>query len=131
MRIAAAFPAVLAAMAACTGLTDPGALLNVRGDGTTGLAGTVRRGPVTPVCLVDVPCDAPVHGGFQVLLGQLVVAHFESDTAGHYRVLLAPGAYGIRADTAAPIWPLDQTLEVTVGGSGMTSADLEFDTGIR
>jgi hypothetical protein len=126
-----AFSVVLTALVACGGPTDPGALFNTSGDGTTGLAGTVRRGPVTPVCLVDVQCDAPFHAGFQVLLGRLVVAHFESDSAGRYKVFLAPGTYGIHPGSGAPLWPQGQTRDVVVGQVGMTHLDVEFDTGIR
>jgi hypothetical protein len=131
LRMSLGVPFVLLAMVACGRPLDPGAILDVRGDGTTGLEGTVSRGPITPVCLVGVPCDAPFHAGFQVLLGRLVVDHFESDAAGHYTVLLVPGTYGIRPDSGAAVWPQGQTLEAVVGSPGLTHLDLEFDTGIR
>src|SRR6266540_3436431 len=31
----------------------------------TGLTGTVVRGPITPVCRIDVPCDGPFAAGAQ------------------------------------------------------------------
>ncbi len=98
---------------------------------TTGLTGTVRRGPITPVCQVGVPCDAPFAAGFQVWQGSRFVAGFQSDSAGHYLVLLAPGAYTVVPDSTAPIFPKGQTRQVTVGPVGLTHLDLEFDTGIR
>jgi hypothetical protein len=33
---------------------------------TTGLEGTVRRGPVHPVCRTGEPCDAPLRASFHV-----------------------------------------------------------------
>ena len=98
---------------------------------TTGLTGTVRRGPITPVCRVDVPCDAPFSASFQVWQGPRFVAGFQSDSAGHYLVLLAPGAYTIVPDSSAPIFPRGQSRPATVGPAGLTHLDLEFDTGIR
>jgi hypothetical protein len=97
----------------------------------TGLEGTVRRGPIQPVCLVDVPCDAPFSAVFQVRQGQVVVARFRSDSAGAYRVRLFPGEYTVVADSGTPVWPQGQAHQVTVGPVGMTRLDLEFDTGIR
>jgi hypothetical protein len=97
----------------------------------TGLEGMVRRGPIQPVCRVGEPCDAPFSAAFQVWQQQHLVTKFQSDSIGHYRVLLAPGAYTIVADSGAPIWPPRQAHDVTVGSVGLTSLDLDFDTGIR
>ena len=96
----------------------------------TGLEGTVTRGPITPVCLVGVPCDAPFRAAFTVQRAAVVVARFRSDSAGHYRVLLAPATYMVVPDSGAPVFP-NQALQVAVGPVGMTRADLAFDTGIR
>jgi hypothetical protein len=131
MRWMLALPFALAAALSCQGPPDLAALLNMTGDGTTGLVGMVRRGSVTPVCQVGVPCDAPFKSAFNVLVGGRIVAAFVSDSAGHYSVLLAPGVYAIGPDTSAPVWPRGQTRQATVGPSGMTQLDLEFDTGIR
>ncbi|MGH7531718.1 MAG: hypothetical protein ACREL4_00385 [Gemmatimonadales bacterium] len=97
----------------------------------TGLEGSVLRGPIQPVCRVGEPCDAPFSTTLQARQGQQLVARFRSDSAGHYQVLLAPGAYTITADSGAPIWPSQQPHDVTVGPVGLTQADLTFDTGIR
>jgi hypothetical protein len=109
---------------------SPGTLWFVR-PLATGLEGTVTRGPITPVCVVGVPCDAPFFAGFEVLAQQRLVARFVSDSAGHYEVLLAPGAYAVVPDSGAPIFPQGQARQVTVGPVGMTHVDLQFDTGIR
>ena len=131
MRVALVFPLALTAVLACQSATNAGTLLNVAGDGTTGLEGTVRRGPVTPVCRVGVPCDAPFAASFSVMQVQRVVARFQSDSIGRYRVLLAPGVYDIVPDSTAPVFPRGQKRVATVGPSGLTHLDLEFDTGIR
>lgn len=125
-------PLAAAALVACSGPAHP--LLSqshVPPGDSTGLVGTVTRGPITPVCRVGVPCDAPLAASFTVTREQLVVAHFQSDTAGHYQVLLAPGAYTVAPDSGAPVWPTGQAKQATVGASGLTHLDLQFDTGIR
>jgi hypothetical protein len=100
-------------------------------DQETGLEGMVRRGPIYPVCRVGEPCDAPLSAVFQVRQQKRVVTKFQSDSAGHYRVFLAAGAYTIVVDSGAPIWPPQQTHDVLVGMDGLTHLDLDFDTGIR
>src|SRR5690349_4459302 len=64
----------------------------------SGLYGTVRKGPVKPVCQIGVPCDGPVAKTMLVFSksGQ-VVARVRSSTAGTYRIALAPGYYDVRA----------------------------------
>ena len=112
----------------CT--NQPSDILLAQGQGT-GLEGMVRRGPIQPVCRVGEPCDAPFSAAFEVWQQQQLVTKFRSDSTGHYRVLLAPGAYTIVADSGAPIWPARQAHDVTVGSVGLTHLDLDFDTGIR
>ncbi len=119
---------LIAATLACVGQpSNPSAAENQ----ATGLEGTVLRGPIQPVCRVGQPCDAPFSAGFQVWQQQRLVAQFRSDSAGHYRVLLSPGAYTVLADSGAAIWPRGQSRMVTVGPTGFTYEDLTFDTGIR
>lgn len=100
---------------------------------STGLTGVVVRGPVTPVCRIDVPCDAPFSAGFTVQKSGQRVAQFQSDAAGQFTVFLAPGAYTIVAGADAPIIsPSSQAKPVTVADNGMlTVVRLTFDTGIR
>lgn len=98
----------------------------------SGLEGTMRRGPVQPVCQVDVPCDGPLTAGFTVSREGEVVARFTSDPAGHFLVYLDPGTYTIAPDASAPLMqPEYQTRDVTVNPGGLTRVDLDFDTGIR
>jgi hypothetical protein len=98
----------------------------------TGLEGTMRRGPVQPVCAPDKPCDGPLATGFTVARQGRIISRFESDTAGHFLVHLAPGAYTIVPDASAPLMnPESQARDVTVNPGGLTRVDLDFDTGIR
>ena len=109
--------------------TKPMAGIDVAG---TGLEGFVRRGPITPVCRVDEPCDAPFAASFDIRNGQGVVARFQSDSAGHFRVALLPGAYTVVPDASAPLLGAShQARPVVVGPDGLTLVELDFDTGIR
>ena len=101
-------------------------------NGASGLEGVVLRGPVTPVCRVDVPCDAPFSARFHVLRGTEEVSEFTSDTAGRFVVALAPGRYVVVPDSTAPILAARfQTRVVTVDSGSVTPVTLSFDTGIR
>jgi len=99
---------------------------------STGVAGTVFRGPVAPVCAVNQPCEAPFKASFSVQRGTTRVTSFQSDEQGHFEVRLSPGSYVVVPEADAPIIsPQSQTREVTVGTNGLTMVDLHFDTGIR
>lgn len=100
---------------------------------TTGLTGVVMRGPVMPVCRVDVPCDAPFSATFNVERNGRRVTQFHSDTAGQFTVFLAPGTYTVVPSSDAPLLsPSSQLKSVTVADSGtLTIVRLTFDTGIR
>jgi hypothetical protein len=100
---------------------------------TTGLTGTVTRGPITPVCRVDVPCDAPFSATFTVQRNGRQIAQFQSDPSGQFTVFLDPGAYTVVPGADAPIIsPVQQAKPVTVADNGrLTVVQLTFDTGIR
>jgi hypothetical protein len=99
----------------------------------TGLTGVVTRGPITPVCRVDVPCDAPFSASFSVQRDGRRVGSFQSDASGQFTVFLAPGAYTVAPNADAPIiMASTQAKSVTVADTGMlTVVRLTFDTGIR
>jgi hypothetical protein len=119
----------LAALTALAGCASAGSFPSP----TTGLTGVVMRGPVTPVCRVDVPCDAPFSATFMVEQDGRRVAQFQSDAAGQFAVYLRAGAYVIVPGADAPIiGPSLQRKSVTVADNGMlTVVRLMFDTGIR
>lgn len=91
------------------------------------------RGPVTPVCRVDVPCDQPFSASFTVEQGSRRMSAFKSDATGQFTVFLAPGAYTIVPGPDAPIIsPSAQKKPVTVADTRtLTAIQLMFDTGIR
>ena len=64
-----------------------------RGRRETGLDGTVRIGPIQPVCHENEPCDAPLQARFTLQQHGRVVARFASDSAGRFLVYTAPGSY--------------------------------------
>src|SRR4051812_1126106 len=96
----------------------------------TGLTGVVMRGPITPVCRVDMPCDAPFSAGFTVQRDGRRVAEFQSDASGQFTVFLAPGAYTVVPNSdAGIISATSQAKSVTVADTGMlTVVRLMFDT---
>ena len=99
---------------------------------TTGLTGTTIRGPITPVCRIEVPCDAPFSADFSVEQNGKVVARFRSEQDGRFTVMLEPGQYRVVPAANAPIIsPTSQTKTVNVLASGLTEIRLTFDTGIR
>jgi hypothetical protein len=99
---------------------------------TTGLTGVVLRGPVTPVCQVETPCDAPFAAVFSVHQNARKISQFASDANGRFTVHLEAGTYTIVPGPTAPILaPQSQVKSVQVLSSGLTEVRLEFDTGIR
>ncbi len=109
-------------MAACSTAETDGA----------GLAGTVLRGPVQPVCTIGVPCDEPFAALFHVTSGGREVTQFRSDTDGRFAIALPAGTYAIVPDASAPLMaPTSQTRTVEVQSHTVTQVQLDFDTGIR
>lgn len=99
---------------------------------TSGLTGTVLRGPITPVCQIQVPCDAPFSADFSVERNGEVVSRFRSDQDGRFTVMLEPGAYRVVPAANAPIiFPASQAKTVDVFAGRLTEIRLTFDTGIR
>ena len=62
---------------------------------SSGLHGTVRRGPITPVCRVGVPCDAPAPGVVLTFSHTGLVRKARTDEKGAYRIALPPGVYSV------------------------------------
>jgi hypothetical protein len=99
----------------------------------TGIKGKVLRGPTVPGPTIAGESDeAPFHACFHVLSSKQVVARFEADENGNFKVLLPPGEYTIIPDASAPIpYPKRQTKDVTVPEDGFAEVTLRFDTGMR
>jgi len=104
----------------------------------TGLFGTVRKGPVMPVCKQGVPCDAPAQltlvfsrtSPSGAPLG-LEPIRTRSTEAGRYRVALAPGFYTVRSTVKIGLTKLPKPHAVHVRVARWDKIDLFFDTGIR
>lgn len=122
----------LGLLAGCQSTSSLGAGLGQQQSQGTGLEGYVYKGPIQPACTDKAPCDAPFSGGFVVWQGKTVVAQFQSDAKGYFKVSLAPGSYTVTMDAQTQsLFPLRQSQSVEVGSSGMTQLTLTFDTGIR
>ena len=98
----------------------------------SGLRGTVTRGPISPVCAAEQPCSEPAGNVTLVFsLGGHVAGRTITDTAGRYRIRLAPARYQV-SRTAQP--RLRRGLEpdhARVFPGRFTRADFSIDTGIR
>ncbi|MGZ4359606.1 MAG: hypothetical protein ACXVZO_03540 [Gaiellaceae bacterium] len=97
---------------------------------SSGLHGTVRRGPITPVCRVGVPCDRPA-GHLTLVFSRRGRERGRVTTRadGSYRIQLAPGLYQVRATRGFLRTPRPPTAEVRRGR--LARVDFFFDTGIR
>ena len=96
------------------------------------LSGIVRRGPVTPVCQVDVPCEAPFSATFEVRRNNRRVAAFSTSQNGTFRIRVPAGELQIiPTDNAPIISPSSQVKTVSLAAGDSVYVDLLFDTGIR
>jgi hypothetical protein len=97
----------------------------------SGLYGTVRRGPTTPVCVIGRPCTAPAKGVRLVFVRSgRAVAGATTDRRGAYRVALRPGTYAVRLATPQRIGGL-KPVTARVPRGRYLRLDLSIDTGIR
>jgi len=91
------------------------------------LHGVVMRGPITPVCMVGKPCDAPA-AHFCLSFGDHRVT---TDANGRYRIRLRAGTYAVRACTTPSPGRGVEPRTVRVRPGVDTRVDLNVDTGIR
>jgi hypothetical protein len=97
---------------------------------SSGLEGKVLRGPISPVCLVTRPCQAPTSVLLAFSRQGTVMAQVRSAPTGEYRVSLAPGLYSVAPARRVPLWRLSpQTVRVTAGR--YVRVNFFIDTGIR
>jgi hypothetical protein len=109
-------------------VTGPGA--GASGKGVLRVVAT--RGPVTPVCTIDVPCDGPAKGVQVVVRHQgAVVARAVTDDAGRARIALAGGRYAVTATFGGGIDPAAKAKAAIVSAGRTTTVTFSFDTGIR
>ena len=97
-----------------------------------GLDGVVTRGPITPVCVAEQPCDEPAKNVTLLFSrNDHVAGRVVTDGAGHYRLRLPAGVYTVRRPSTAA---LDRKLEpnrVRVYAGRLSRVDFSIDTGIR
>jgi hypothetical protein len=96
------------------------------GGGSSGLRGTVVRGPITPTCSQNTSCTAPA-GGITLTFSKAgkVVARAKTGDDGSYRVELSAGRYFVLGPQ--PVKPQ----HVDVAASGFRRVDFSIDTKIR
>jgi hypothetical protein len=95
----------------------------------SGLYGLVKRGPVTPVCQVGVPCDEPAARATFLLVRNGKSIRVRTDARGHYRVRLAPGRYRITKPDWGPGSIRPTSARVPRGR--FVRLNIFIDTGIR
>jgi Carboxypeptidase regulatory-like domain len=94
----------------------------------SGLYGKLTRGPITPVCIAEQPCSAPVPGAMIVFSrAGRAVAHTRTAANGTYRVTLPPGLYNVRVLQTRPVDPGSARVQQ----GHYRQVDFSIDTGIR
>ena len=95
----------------------------------SGLYGHATKGPLTPVCREDVPCDGPAGSARLLFLrAGRVVAQTRTDASGAYRIRLRPGRYTVKSKIG---FGVVKPSTVTVPHGRFARVDLFVDTGIR
>jgi hypothetical protein len=98
---------------------------------SSGLHGRVMRGPTSPVCIAERPCNAPAKGLTLVFSRNgRAVGRTITSAEGFYRVALARGLYGVAAGTSAANHRLQPTRADVLAGQ-YRRLDFSIDTGIR
>jgi hypothetical protein len=102
----------------------------------TGLTGTVKRGPITPVCRIGTPCYAPYRGTlvFTPLNAEqqsLSPVRTQTQQDGDYRVRLDPVRYRVTTPRATRFGGLVKPSPVRVLQGSMRRVNFVVDTGIR
>jgi hypothetical protein len=95
----------------------------------SGLYGLVMRGPITPVCAAEQPCDGPAAGvtlQFWSASGRLV-GHTVTRSDGSYRIALPAARYTVKAKSGRSLEP--DTARVRL--LRFRHVDFFIDTGIR
>jgi hypothetical protein len=97
----------------------------------SGLRGIVMRGPITPVCMVGVPCSEPAANVVLVFSrAGRVVARTTTRQNGGYRLTLKPGRYSVRTTIRRLGSGLSPRV-VVVPRNRVGRVDFDLDTGIR
>jgi hypothetical protein len=104
--------------------------MSIASGSSSGLEGKVFRGPISPVCIANRPCQAPASVNLAFSRNGMVVAQVKSTPAGQYRIALAPGVYSVTPARRVPLWRLSpQAVRVPAGS--YRRVNFLVDTGIR
>jgi hypothetical protein len=97
----------------------------------SGLHGTVYRGPTTPVCRTDVPCEAPAAGvTLSFSRPGLQARRVKTIADGSYRIMLPAAIYSVTTDQGHfGKTPFPHRIKVRV--AHVDKLDFRIDTGIR
>jgi hypothetical protein len=96
----------------------------------SGLHGTLMRGPITPVCMMGVPCDAPAAGVTLTFSRAGAVRETRTDQRGTYRIALPPGIYAVTT-SSKPFGHTPRPARVHVRAGYSDRIVFMIDTGIR
>ena len=103
----------------------------VSATGQSGLRGVVMRGPTSPVCRVDEPCEAPAANVVLVFKqASHVVARTTTGPKGGYRLGLKPGRYVVTTATRTIGVGLTPRA-VVVPRARFARVDFHLDTGLQ
>ena len=94
---------------------------------TGGLRGVVMRGPITPVCQAESPCDAPAKHVTLVFERNSVSRSVTTDDQGRYLIKLHPGMWAVHISSGRGFKP--QSAYVRTGV--VRVQNFSIDTGIR
>jgi hypothetical protein len=101
--------------------------------GGGGLHGTVRRGPIWPVCPTSGPCDAPVRVTLVFARAATPQRRYRirSHADGAYRIALPAGVYTVTTKERVGIRHNIRPHRVRVRAGRWNKVDFSIDTGIR
>jgi hypothetical protein len=92
----------------------------------SGLYGDVTRGPISPVCVAEQPCDEPAAGAVLVFSREgREIVRAKAKVDGSYRVRIPAGVYVVRAGRRV------EPAKVRVLRGRMLRVNFSIDTGIR
>ena len=89
--------------------------------------GTVRIGPVTPVCREGVPCDKPAAHVKLTFTRRATQKQVTTDARGRYRLNLAAGTWTVKANAGMRMTPV----RIVVPRAVSWRRNFSIDTGIR
>jgi hypothetical protein len=97
----------------------------------SGIAGDVILQPVSPVQRPGSTNSRPYQAVIDVVdKAGRTIAEVRSDADGRFEIVLEPGAYVVRPESAA-IYPHAPTQTVTVAEGRFTPVHIVYDSGIR